>query len=87
MEWSEMSETEEREGLKFKRKIRPRFHKALVVALIISLILAVTLIMFLSRYLSAPRMEENGLLDRTTPLMVTVSGSLLQENDPALQMT
>ena len=82
-----MSGTEEQEDLRLKRKVRPRFHKALVIALIISLILAVMLIMFLSRYLSAPRMEENGLLDRTTPTLVTVSGSLLQENDLALQMT
>ena len=82
-----MSGTEEQEDLRLKRKVRPRFHKALVIVLIISLILAVMLIMFLSRYLSAPRMEENGLLDRTTPTLVTVSGSLLQENDLALQMT
>jgi capsular polysaccharide biosynthesis protein len=75
-----MSVNEEQEELRFKRKIRPKFHKALVVALVISLILAVMLIMFLSRYLSAPRMEENGLLDRTTPLMVTASGSLTKQN-------
>jgi len=81
-----MSGTEEQEDLRLKRKVRPKFHKALLIALIISLILAVMLIMFLSRYLSAPRMEENGLLDRTTPVMVSVSGSLLQENDLALQM-
>jgi len=82
-----MSETEEQEELRLKRKIRPKFHKALVVALIISLILAVMLIMYLSRYLSAPRMEENGSLDRTARLMVNAAGSPLQENDLALQMT
>jgi uncharacterized membrane protein len=65
-----MSGTKNREDPKFSRKVRPRFHKALIGALIISLILAVILIMFLSRYISAPRMEENGLLDRTTPLVV-----------------
>ena len=82
-----MSDTEEQEDLRLKRKIRPKFHKALVVALIISLVRAVMLIMFLSRYLSAPRMEENGSLDRTTPTLVTVSGSLTKENNLALQMT
>jgi hypothetical protein len=82
-----MSGTEEQEDLRLKRKIRPKFHKALVVALIISLVLAVMLIIFLSRYFSAPRMEENGLLDRTTPSMVSVSDGLLQENDPDLHMT
>ena len=87
MEWSGMSGTQKREDLKSKRRVRPRFHKALIPALIISLIIAVILIMFLNRYLSAPRMEENGLLDRTTPSMVTVSGSLLQENGAALRMT
>jgi hypothetical protein len=76
-----MSGTEEREELKLKRKIRPRFHKALIGALIISLILAVILIMFLSRYISAPRMEENGLLDRTTPVVAMQSGNLLEEDD------
>ncbi|UCB52036.1 MAG: hypothetical protein JSV10_08610 [Candidatus Zixiibacteriota bacterium] len=75
-----MSETEEREDLRLKRKVRPKFHKALIIALIISLILAVILIMFLSRYLSAPRMEENGLLDRTTPVVVTQSGSLPEKD-------
>jgi hypothetical protein len=82
-----MRETEEQEELRLKRKIRPKFHKALVVALIISLILAVMLIMYLSRYLSAPRMEENGSLDRTTRLMVNVSDGQLQENDLALLVT
>jgi uncharacterized membrane protein len=79
-----MSETEEQENLRLKRKIRPKFHKALVVALIISLILAVMLIMFLSRYLSSPGMEENGSLDRTTPMLVTASGSVTQESHLAL---
>ena len=83
-EQNQMSGTKNREDPKFNRKIRPRFHKALIPALIISLIIAVLLIMFLNRYLSAPRMEENGLLDRTTPLVMTVSGNLLQENDLAL---
>ena len=79
-----MSETEEQEELRLKRKIRPKFHKALVVALIISLILAVMLIMYLSQYLSGPRMEEHGSLDRTTPSMVSVSDNPLQENDLVL---
>jgi hypothetical protein len=82
-----MSGTKGREDLILRRRKRPKFHKALVIALIISLILAVMLIMFLSRYLSAPTTDENGLLDRSTPLMVTVSGSLLHESDPVLQMT
>ena len=82
-----MNETEEQEELRLKRKVRPKFHKALIVALIISLILAVMLIMFLSRYLSAPGMEETGSLDRTTRLMVNLCDSPIQDNDPALQVT
>ena len=82
-----MSETEEQEELRLKRKIRPKFHKALIVALIISLILAVMLITYLSRYLSAPRMEENGSLDRTTPLMASACDGELPEDDLALQVT
>ncbi len=80
-EQNQMSRTKNREDPKFKRKVRPRFHKALIGALIISLILAVLLIMFLNRYLSAPRMEENGLLDRTTPAVAMQSGNLLEEDD------
>jgi hypothetical protein len=76
-----MSKTEEIEDLKFKRRVRPRFHKALIPALIISLILAVILIMFLNRYLSAPGMEENGLLDRRIPPVVMQSGNPLEENN------
>lgn len=79
-EQNQMSGTKNREDPKFSRKVRPRFHKALIGALIISLILAVILIMFLSRYISAPRMEENGLLDRTTPLVVTQSSIPLEED-------
>jgi hypothetical protein len=79
-----MNGTEEQEELRLKRKVRPKFHKALVVALIISLILAVMLIMFLSRYLSAPRMEETGSLDRTTPTLMSASGSVTQENNLAV---
>jgi len=82
-----MNETEEQEELRLKRKIRPKFHKALIVALIVSLILAVMLIMYLSRYLSGPSKQENGSLDRTTPLMVNVSDNRLQGNHLALQVT
>ena len=82
-----MNETEEQEELRLKRKVRPKFHKALIVALIISLILAVMLITYLSRYLSAPRMEENGSLDRTTPLTASASDGELPEDDLALQVT
>ena len=76
-----MSGTEEREELELKRKIRPKFHKALIGALIISLILAVLLIMFLNRYLSRSTREDDGWLDRRTPVVAMQSGNLLEEDD------
>jgi len=80
-EQNQMSGTKNREDPKFTRKIRPRFHKALIGALIISLILAVLLIMFLNRYLSRSTREDDGWLDRRTPVVAMQSGNLLEEDD------
>ena len=80
-EQNQMSGTEERKELELKRKIRPRFHRALIGALIISLILAVLLIMFLNRYLSRSTREDDGWLDRRTPVVAMQSDNLLEEDD------
>lgn len=81
-----MSGAEEKEDLRLKRKIRPKFHKALIPALIISLIIAVILIMFLNRYLSKSAREEDGWLERRMPVVAMQSGNLLEEDGFVLQV-
>jgi hypothetical protein len=76
-----MSKTEERKDEKFRRKVRPRYHKALIPALIISLILVVILILILNRYVPKPETEEDGLLDRRTPVVAMQTESPLGQDD------
>ena len=65
-----MSDTQKREDLKFRHKVRPRYHKALIPALIISLIIAVILILIVYKYLFKPAFEEKGSSHPNTSLLV-----------------
>lgn len=69
-----MSANYKRKDIKFRRKVRPRYHKALIPALIISLIIAVILIWIVNKYLFKPLFEEKGSLNLNKPVVVMQSG-------------
>ena len=80
-----MSGTDNKERMRFTRRVRPRFHKALIPMLIIGLIIAVILIMFLNRYLSKSTRQDDGWLERRIPVVAVHSGDLLKEDGFVLQ--
>ena len=74
-----MEKRSKRKDFMFVRKVRPRYHKALVPALIISFIIAVILILILRKYLFGPLLEKQGLLDRSHSVAAVHSGNPHEE--------
>jgi len=77
-----MNANPKRKHIRFIRKVRPRYHKALIPALIISFIIAVILILIVRKYLFKPIFEEKGFFDPNQPVVVMQSKNLFEENSP-----
>ena len=72
-----MDEEPKRKEMRFVRRVRPRYKKALIPALIISLIIAIILILIMKKYFLTPIFEGRGSMhQRETTVVVRSSGGM-----------
>ena len=72
-----MNEDRKPKQMRFVRRVRPRYKKALIPALIISLIIAIILILIMKKYFLTPIFEGRGSIHQSgTVVMVSSAGSV-----------
>lgn len=81
-----MDEDRKRKEMRFVRRVRPRYKKALIPALIISLIIAIMLILIMKKYFLTPIFEGRGSIRQSgTTVVVRSAGGT--EEDTTCHMT
>jgi hypothetical protein len=81
-----MDEDRARKEMRFVRRVRPRYKKALIPALIISLIIAIILILIMKKYFLTPIFEGRGSIHQSGTTVVVRSGGGMEE-DTIYRMT
>lgn len=75
-----MDEDRKPKEMRFVRRVRPRYKKALIPALIISLIIAILLILIMKKYFLTPIFEGRGSIHQSGTAVVVRSAGGMEED-------